>query len=385
MTVKWRVVSGIGTVLTILLSSGNPLRTANELPFRRWRLLIGSAARETLNSLYEVQYGMDAYDPFPHLFAPDGFNGFIFSINRAKERSGWVAGIGKLHDFVPDNEADMAANLKAAEAAKMVRVVELLVGGLTNAFAAKEHPDWRQVDAHGKPLDYMGPLLCWHSPYWQRLLAIYRDFFTRHAEFGSPAHDLHHTSPGTVAVLLFGTKPFSPRTLTVITLYYWFNRAQRSHPMPTAMEGLMLNVGGETRSRKADGVVNMAGDFLRHPPRLLLAFRTLLSFGSGYGKSLRDASEILYRRDGVWMGSLPYLFVALAFNTPPAQQRRFWFHCRRLFVFMAFAPFADALHRLPPSSAWLRRIRILVNGNALVPFLSGLVGKGDGFALWKPK
>lgn len=60
------------------------------------------------------------------------------------------------------------------------------------------------------------------------------------AEFGSPAHDLHHTSPGTVMVMLLGTKPFTPKTLTVTTLYYWFNRAQRSHPMPTAMEGLML-------------------------------------------------------------------------------------------------------------------------------------------------
>jgi len=59
-------------------------------------------------------------------------------------------------------------------------------------------------------------------------------------EFGSPVHDLHFASPGSVMVRLVGTRPFTPRTLTVFALYYWFNRAHRSHPMPTAMEGLVI-------------------------------------------------------------------------------------------------------------------------------------------------
>jgi len=59
-------------------------------------------------------------------------------------------------------------------------------------------------------------------------------------EFGSPVHDLHFANPGSVMVQLVGTQPFTPRTLTVFTLYYWFNRAHRSHPMPTAMEGLVV-------------------------------------------------------------------------------------------------------------------------------------------------
>jgi hypothetical protein len=59
-------------------------------------------------------------------------------------------------------------------------------------------------------------------------------------EFGAPVHDLHFANPGAVMVQMFGTKPFTPKTLTVFTLYYWFTRAQRSHPMPTAMEGLVI-------------------------------------------------------------------------------------------------------------------------------------------------
>ncbi len=59
-------------------------------------------------------------------------------------------------------------------------------------------------------------------------------------EFGAPVHDLHFANPGSVLVRLIGTAPFSRRTLTVFALYYWFNRAHRSHPMPTAMEGLYI-------------------------------------------------------------------------------------------------------------------------------------------------
>jgi hypothetical protein len=68
-------------------------------------------------------------------------------------------------------------------------------------------------------------------------------------EFGSPVHDLHFASPGSVMVQLVGTQPFTPRTLAVFTLYYWFNRAHRSHPMPTAMEGLVI--GEQLRQEKA--------------------------------------------------------------------------------------------------------------------------------------
>lgn len=68
-------------------------------------------------------------------------------------------------------------------------------------------------------------------------------------EFGSPVHDLHFASPGLVMVQLVGTRPFTPQTLSVFTLYYWFNRAHRSHPMPTAMEGLVI--GEQLRQEKA--------------------------------------------------------------------------------------------------------------------------------------
>ncbi|MCS7223068.1 MAG: hypothetical protein NZ959_00715 [Armatimonadetes bacterium] len=59
-------------------------------------------------------------------------------------------------------------------------------------------------------------------------------------EFGAPVHDLHFANPGSVFLRLVGNRWFTPQTLTVFALYHWFNRAHRSHPMPTAMEGLYI-------------------------------------------------------------------------------------------------------------------------------------------------
>ncbi len=181
-----RMVSILGAAMVMLLVNTCTFKTmsetASELPLRTWRLLIGRSEREVMSALYEQHYKMNAYEVFPKLFAPDGFNGFVFILNRPKELSGRIAGIGTISGFVPDNETNMDANLKATEKAKMVRAVEFLVGGLANAIVAKEHPDWQQVDGEGKPLNYLGPLICWHSPYWQQLLSAYRDFFIRYGE-----------------------------------------------------------------------------------------------------------------------------------------------------------------------------------------------------------
>jgi hypothetical protein len=60
------------------------------------------------------------------------------------------------------------------------------------------------------------------------------------AELGSPVHDLHFSGPGRMMVSLFGTRRFNPADLTVISLFWYFNRAYRSHPMPCILEGFKL-------------------------------------------------------------------------------------------------------------------------------------------------
>jgi len=58
------------------------------------------------------------------------------------------------------------------------------------------------------------------------------------AELGPPVHDLHFTGPDHMLTRSFGTPAFTGRDLSLLTYFYWFNRAYRSHPMPFSAEGL---------------------------------------------------------------------------------------------------------------------------------------------------
>lgn len=60
------------------------------------------------------------------------------------------------------------------------------------------------------------------------------------AELGSPVHDLHFAGPDLVISSLFGTRAFSKSGLTLMSFFWFFNRAYRSHPMPCILEGFKL-------------------------------------------------------------------------------------------------------------------------------------------------
>ena len=69
------------------------------------------------------------------------------------------------------------------------------------------------------------------------------------AELGSPVHDLHFAGPAGTMTFLFGTRAFRPAELTIISMFWFFNRAYRSHPMPCVLEGFRLaeRVGAPAR------------------------------------------------------------------------------------------------------------------------------------------
>jgi hypothetical protein len=58
------------------------------------------------------------------------------------------------------------------------------------------------------------------------------------AELGPPVHDLHFSGPDHLLTRSFGTPAFADRDLTMLSYFYWFNRAYRSHPMPFPLEAL---------------------------------------------------------------------------------------------------------------------------------------------------
>jgi hypothetical protein len=63
------------------------------------------------------------------------------------------------------------------------------------------------------------------------------------AELGAPVHDLWSvgsTGPDTFIINTFGTRKLTPKDLSVLTLYYGFNRDYRGHAMPHQLESLKV-------------------------------------------------------------------------------------------------------------------------------------------------
>jgi hypothetical protein len=74
------------------------------------------------------------------------------------------------------------------------------------------------------------------------------------AELGPPTHDLHFIGPDQSLSTVFGSRNLSGSALGAFTLYYWFNRAYRCHPMPHQLEALKM----AQLSRTAPGGVLVA-------------------------------------------------------------------------------------------------------------------------------
>lgn len=117
-----------------------------------------------------------------------------------------------------------------------------------------------EIDDRGEPVSFRGAtlgivlgmaVLVWFSvrlgmPVWVALLffAIYFALalaITRmRAELGTPIHDLHFTGPDWMLAEVVGTRDLGARTLNAFTVFFWFNRAYRGHPMPHQLEGFKL-------------------------------------------------------------------------------------------------------------------------------------------------
>ncbi|MEN6582472.1 MAG: DUF6785 family protein [Armatimonadota bacterium] len=75
------------------------------------------------------------------------------------------------------------------------------------------------------------------------------------AELGAPAHDLHMCGPDAVLAGLMGPKELGIQNLGVLSLFFWFNRAYRSHAMPFQLEGFKMSERTGTRHRGLAGAI----------------------------------------------------------------------------------------------------------------------------------
>ncbi|MCS7252876.1 MAG: DUF6785 family protein [Armatimonadota bacterium] len=60
------------------------------------------------------------------------------------------------------------------------------------------------------------------------------------AEAGPPSHSLLFANPQDLMLIWLGSRSFRPRELTALALFFWFNRLNRNHPMPVAIEAIRM-------------------------------------------------------------------------------------------------------------------------------------------------
>jgi len=67
------------------------------------------------------------------------------------------------------------------------------------------------------------------------------------AELGPPAHDLHMAGPDSIIPAVRQSNQIARADLAMFSMFYGFNRAYRSHPMPIQLEGFKMaeRVGGK--------------------------------------------------------------------------------------------------------------------------------------------
>jgi len=69
------------------------------------------------------------------------------------------------------------------------------------------------------------------------------------AELGPPAHDLHAAGPDAIITGVMGPKTFSTQDLSGLSMFFWFNRAYRCHPMPFQLESFKMAERTKARYR----------------------------------------------------------------------------------------------------------------------------------------
>jgi hypothetical protein len=116
--------------------------------------------------------------------------------------------------------------------------------------------------------------------YFALALAITR----MRAELGTPIHDLHFTGPEMIMTRVSGTEAFNADTLTAFAIFFWFNRAYRSHPMPQQLEAYKLAEQTQTEFRKWNVAMLVLGAF-----SVFVAFWTILHLMYSYGAEGKSA------------------------------------------------------------------------------------------------
>ena len=82
----------------------------------------------------------------------------------------------------------------------------------------------------------IGVMLAFFVIYYMISIAITR----MRAELGTPVHDLHYSGPDQILTRVVGTRRLGRDNLVMFSMFWFINRAYRSHPMPHQLEGFKI-------------------------------------------------------------------------------------------------------------------------------------------------
>lgn len=204
------------------------------------------------------------------------------------------------------------------------------------------------------------------------------------AELGAPVHDLWSigsTGPDTFIIALFGTRMFGAKNLSVLTLYYGFNRDYRGHAMPHQLESLKVaeSLG---LNWKSFGVMTIIAAFFGSVFSIWAFLQSYykIGFGGGFGwEGFSRLQRWFFYPSSRDIASLGFFFFGLIFTV--------LFSIIRLrFIWFPFHPLGYALAPswsmnliwLPLLISWLIKLLTLRYGGLrmlrkFTPFFLGLI------------
>ncbi len=125
------------------------------------------------------------------------------------------------------------------------------------------------------------------------------------AELGTPVHDLHDSGPDEILTRAIGTRRLGRGNLVMFSMFWFINRAYRSHPMPHQLEGFKMAERIHTNPRRIVFALMLAA-FLGS----LAGFWALIDRGYRLGMEVRAYWPSLsafgiepYRRLDGWLSS----------------------------------------------------------------------------------
>ncbi len=122
------------------------------------------------------------------------------------------------------------------------------------------------------------------------------------AEFGAP-HEIFFVNPQDIITSVVGTRRLNPSNLTMMSMFYWFNRCYRNHPMPNQLEAFKMSEYAKINNRKLMSTILLASAL-----SILAVYWANLHITYKYGGSaaavgFRDGCSILSSPIGLTLAS----------------------------------------------------------------------------------